>query len=164
MAAQTVLDKSHLCAGREDAEIVLTNWWCSRCICWGVMDRLLEEERLHIEGISGTSAGSMNAVVLAYGMLNGGREGAKQKLHEFWYKLSQAGLVFNPCRQTPLERFFYGRNMDDSLSYKFFEAITRWFSPYQLNPFDINPLRDVLLSTIDFEHLQTCVNKFYFCD
>lgn len=129
---------------------------------WGVIDRMLEDKRLHMEGISGTSAGSMNAVVLAYGLLVGGLEGAREKLYDFWWKISQAGVLFNPCKQTPLERFCFGWNMDDSVSYKTFQALTRWFSPYQLNPFDINPLRDVLLSCVDFEHLQSCqVTKLF---
>lgn len=129
---------------------------------WGVIDKILEDKRLHIEGISGTSAGSMNAVVLASGLLEGGHEGAREKLYNFWFKISEAGLLFNPCKQTPMERFLFGRNMDDSMSYKMFEAITRWFSPYQLNPFNINPLRDVLLSCVDFDHLQACqVTKLF---
>src|SRR5271163_2604975 len=58
---------------------------------WGAIDRLLEDDRIHIEGISGTSAGSMNAVVLAYGMLIGGKEGARKKLHQFWQDVSRVG-------------------------------------------------------------------------
>jgi len=149
-------------AGVRPINLAIQGGGAHGAFAWGVIDRLLEDKRLHIEGISGTSAGSMNAVVLASGLLAGGQEAAREKLHDFWWKISQAGLLFNPCKQTPFERFVFGRKMDDSVSYKIFEAITRWFSPYQLNPFNINPLRDVLLSCVDFEYLQTCqVTKLF---
>lgn len=130
---------------------------------WGVIDRLLEDGRLHIEGISGTSAGSMSAAVLAYGLLMGGHEGAREKLHNFWWDISQSGALYNPVRQMPWERFWYGeRNMDQSLTYRWFELMVRWYSPYQLNPFDFNPLKDVLLKNVDFAELQKCqVTKLF---
>lgn len=130
---------------------------------WGVIDRLLEDERIHIEGISGTSAGSMNAVILAYGMLIGGREGAKKKLHQFWQDVSTAGKMYSPCQQLPWEQFWYGpKNMDQSIGYLLFEAITRWFSPYQLNPRDFNPLREILESHVNFNELKKCqVTKLF---
>lgn len=129
---------------------------------WGVIDKLLEDGRVHIEGISGTSAGSMNAVVLAYGLLIGGREGARQKLTDFWWDISQAGNVFNITQQLPWEKFWFGRNMDFSIGHAVFETITHLFSPYQLNPFDFNPLKDILLKNVDFDHLQTCqVTKLF---
>jgi NTE family protein len=129
---------------------------------WGVIDRLLEDGRLHIEGISGTSAGSMNAVVLAYGLLIGGYDGARQKLHDFWRAISERGQLYNPCKQTSAEKFWFGNNMDQSSAFLFFEALTRWFSPYQLNPLDFNPLKDILNAQVDFEHLQTCqVTKLF---
>ena len=108
-----------------------------------------------LEGISGTSAGSMNAAVLAYGLLQGGPEGAREKLYQFWWDISQAGKIFNPCKQMPWEKFWYGdRNMDNCIMHWWFETVTRWFSPYQLNPYDFNPLKDVLLKNVDFEELQ----------
>src|SRR5262249_54299129 len=103
---------------------------------WGVIDHLLEDGRLHIEGISGTSAGSMNAAVLAYGLLMGGHEGAREKLYNFWWDISQSGAFYNPCKQMPWETFWYGeKNMDQCIAHRYFETLTRWFSPYQLNPY-----------------------------
>lgn len=130
---------------------------------WGVIDRLLEDNRVHIEGISGTSAGSMNAAVLAYGLLLGGHQGAREKLHQFWWDISQAGALYNPCKQYPWETFLYGdRHMDQCINFRIFEALTRWFSPYQLNPNDFNPLKEVLLKTVDFAELQKCqVTKLF---
>ena len=130
---------------------------------WGVIDRLLEDDRLYIEGISGTSAGSMNAAVLAYGLLEGGAEGAREKLHQFWHDIAMTGQLYNPSRQLPWETFFYGpHNLSQCILPRIFEGITREFSPYQLNPFDFNPLKDVLLRNVDFERLQTCqVTKLF---
>ncbi|MFZ1071625.1 MAG: patatin-like phospholipase family protein, partial [Methyloceanibacter sp.] len=69
---------------------------------WGVLDRLLEEPRLEIEGISGTSAGAMNAAVLISGQAAGGAEGAKAALEQFWRRVSDAALL-SPFRRTPLD-------------------------------------------------------------
>src|SRR5215203_686304 len=60
---------------------------------WGVLDRLLEDERIAFEGVSATSAGAMNAVVLAYGLAEGGREGAKKALNNFWLRVSHAAAL-----------------------------------------------------------------------
>lgn len=129
---------------------------------WGVIDRLLEDGRISFEGISGTSAGSINAVVLAYGLLVGGPEGAREKLRELWRDISKYGAMYNPCKQMPIERFWSGRNMDQSFAYMFFDATTRIFSPYQLNPMDFNPLRDLVLAHVDFERLNKCrVTKLF---
>src|SRR5512142_3353811 len=69
---------------------------------WGVLDRLLEERWLHIEGISGTSAGAMNAAVLAHGYLDAGAEGARSALERFWREVSRAAR-FSPFQRGPLD-------------------------------------------------------------
>lgn len=128
---------------------------------WGIIDRLLEDGRLHFESISGTSAGSMNAAALAYGLLTGGRDGARQKLHDFWKAISDAGERFALTKQMPWESFFNAGH-DHSPSYEFLNALTHWLSPYQLNPFNFNPLSDVLKQQVDFERLQQCqVTKLF---
>src|SRR5437868_993816 len=91
---------------------------------WGVIDRLLEDPRIHLEGISGTSAGSMIAVVLAYGLLVGGREGAREKLFDFWKDISKSGQMYNPCQQLPWEKFCIGNHMNHSILYQMFLVIT----------------------------------------
>jgi len=78
---------------------------------WGVLDRLLEEERLIIEGISGTSAGAMNAAMLVSGYAKGGREGAKKQLADFWHRIADAD-AFSPIQKTPLDKLLTGWNMD----------------------------------------------------
>jgi NTE family protein len=123
---------------------------------WGVLDRLLEDGRIGIEAISATSAGAMNAAVLAYGFAVGGADGARAKLEEFWREISRAGELYSPVRSFPWEKWLNGHGMELSPSFALFEAMTRVFSPYQLNPFDFNPLRDVLVRVIDFDQLCRC--------
>lgn len=123
---------------------------------WGVLDYLLEDGRLKFEGISGTSAGSMNAVVFAYGLHTGGREGARAGLENFWKAVSDAGERYSPVRTWPWERQMGHWNNDNSLTFQAFKAMTNAFSPYQLNPLNFNPLRDVLTSQVDFDELQNC--------
>ncbi len=120
---------------------------------WGVLDRLLADERIEIEGISGTSAGAMNAVVMADGLQKGGRAGAREGLRAFWKSISDAAR-FSPIQRTPLDRILGRWSLDMSPTYWFFDTLSRTFSPYELNPFNINPLRTVLLNTIDFAQVR----------
>ena len=73
---------------------------------WGVMDKFLEDGRVEIEGLSGTSAGSMNAVVYAYGHMLGGKEKAREQLETFWKRISDAGAFYSPIKRTPLDQFW----------------------------------------------------------
>jgi NTE family protein len=120
---------------------------------WGVLDRLLEDGRIGLDGISGTSAGAINAVVAADGFLKGGRDGGRQALADFWRLISQA-TAFSPLRPTLFDKLRSDWNMDQSPNYMFFDMVTRLLSPYELNPFDLNPLRDILAETIDFDALR----------
>jgi len=122
---------------------------------WGVLDRLLEDERIVIEGISGTSAGAMNAAALAYGHMNAGAAGARERLGAFWRAISESGKR-SWLRRTPLDRMARSWNLDWSPAFLAFDTLTRLFSPYQWNPFDANPLRDVLEANIDFAQLPHC--------
>jgi NTE family protein len=123
---------------------------------WGVLDRLLEDERLHIEGVSGTSAGAMNAAILANGFAKGGPQGAKEALHNFWWEISELGKIYSPLKRTGLEELNDEWNLDWSLSYNFASLLSRLISPYQTNPLNLNPLRWVLEKTLDLKILQTC--------
>jgi NTE family protein len=119
---------------------------------WGVLERLLEDERIGIEGISGTSAGAMNAAVLASGFAKDGYEGARQALYNFWRAISDASL-FSPLQQTPVERMLYGYNLDGSPLYAWYDIFSRLFSPYEFNPMNLNPMRDILTRTLDIDAL-----------
>ncbi len=122
---------------------------------WGVLDKLLEDGRLDVEGFCATSAGTMNACAYAYGKMRGGPEKARETLHDFWWNIHTAGQKYSPVKRLPWEKNF-SWNMDSSSAFFMFDSITRMFSPYQLNPFDFNPLRNVLEQTVDFEELRRC--------
>jgi NTE family protein len=123
---------------------------------WGVLDQILADGRIEIEGLSGTSAGSMNAVVYAYGHLAGGVEGARQALHDFWHAISAASGQWRPVQRTPWDAVLGAMGGDNSIAFQAFKAMTGAFSPYQLNPFNLNPLREVLERHVDFGALHGC--------
>jgi len=125
-------------------------------VTWGVADRLLEDGRLEIEAISGASAGAVNATALAYGLHKGGREGAREMLDMFWARISDAGKYYSPIRANPIPMPFGGTGMFNAWTHQMFDVMTRALSPYQLNPFDINPLRNILDDCIDFKSLRGC--------
>ncbi len=122
---------------------------------WGALDRLLEEEELDIEGISGASAGAMNAIALASGFTKGGRAGAKAELARMWEHISHENL-FSPIQRTPFDMLMKNWSLRDSPSYLGFDLLSRMLSPYQINPLGINPLRIMLLRMMDFEAVKAC--------
>ena len=126
---------------------------------WGVLDRLLEDERLEIAGISGASAGAMNAVALAAGLMAGGREGARTALRRFWSRVADAS-PFNRLKNGPLGALFGPSNpwIQPWIAplQQFGQVLGSQLSPYQLNPLNLNPLRDILADTIDFEAVRAC--------
>lgn len=120
---------------------------------WGVLDRLLEDGRLDVEGLSATSSGAMNAVVYASGLAKGGREGARQALEKFWRDISQLGNLYSPARAAPWTQTL-GLGPEYSPAYLMFQAVTHALSPYQFNPFGFDPLRGVLRRSVDFDALR----------
>src|SRR5215467_10236704 len=116
---------------------------------WGVLDRLMDEPWLRIDGISGTSAGAMNAVVLAGGFAADGPAGAKSALHAFWRRVADSAR-FSPIRRSPLDVLLGRWTLDTSPFYLAFDLASRIFSPYDLNLRGANPLRDVLAESVDF--------------
>ena len=136
-------------------ELALQGGGAHGAFTWGVLDRLLEDDRIVIEGISGTSAGAMNAVVVADGLDTGGKEGARQALTKFWSGVSKAG-EFSPFKRTWLDRLLGRWTLDFSPGYIFFDNLSRVLSPYQLNPLNLNPLRDLISGLVDFEHVRHC--------
>ncbi len=136
-------------------ELALQGGGAHGALTWGVLDRLLEEPNLRIEGISGTSAGAMNAVVVADGLQSGGAAGARRALADFWKAVSAAAAA------SPIQRDLWSRlsgdwSLENSPTYLMFDLLTRVFSPYQLNPLDINPLRDLVLELVDFDRVRCC--------
>jgi NTE family protein len=121
---------------------------------WGVLDRLLEEENLEIAAVSGTSAGAVNASLLAYGLTIGDRQTAREKLDLFWRKIADWGL-FSLFQPTWLDKMVSRGNMDYNPFYESWGILSSFLSPYQLNPFDLNPLKNILNETIDFEKVRS---------
>jgi NTE family protein len=122
---------------------------------WGVLDRLLEEDdRLKIEGISGTSAGAMNAAALLQGYDVAGAKGARESLDAFWNGVGKMS-GYNPAMRTPMDIFTGSWNVDTSPVTYMMDAMQRMFSPYQTNPFNLNPLRDMLVKMLDIETIRS---------
>ncbi len=117
---------------------------------WGVIDRLMEDGRLEIDTIVGTSAGAMNAAVTAYGLCVDGPKGVQNAMAVFWNRISEEAHK-GPLQPTPLDKLVSRGNMDFSPFWIFYDNLSRLASPYQLNPVDFNPLRDVLNEVVDFE-------------
>jgi NTE family protein len=127
---------------------------------WGVVDRLLEEPWLKIEGISGTSAGAMNAAVLVAGHAAGGAQGAREALDSFWRRVARAGAL-SPMRRGPLD-IMQGRwTLDSNPVYIALDLASRIFSPYDVNPGAWNPLRQILAQSVDFDRLATAPIKLF---
>ncbi len=132
---------------------------------WGVLDRLLDEKHLRLAGISGTSAGAMNAVALAAGLMEGGREGARACLRRFWERVAKAS-PFRHLQDGPFAELtlpgnpwadFYTAPLQQAARY-----MSSRYSPYQLNPLNLNPLRNILVETVDFERVRQCTRTCLF--
>ena len=127
---------------------------------WGVLDRLLEEEWITIEAISGTSAGAMNAAVLAHGHAAGGATGAREALEAFWRSVSRAA-AFSPLRRGPLDVMMDRWTLDSSPAYVAMDLMSRIFSPYD-SPFpSANPLEEILAKNLDFGRLAEVPIKLF---
>ncbi|MGE5267050.1 MAG: patatin-like phospholipase family protein [Deltaproteobacteria bacterium] len=119
---------------------------------WGVLDRLLEETGFKLEAISGTSAGAMNAAVLAHGLIAGGPEGARDALNRFWRRVADAA-TFSPFQRSPFDRMIGRWSLDYSPMYIATDLMARLISPYDLAGAASNPLRNILTDIIDFDRL-----------
>ena len=127
---------------------------------WGVLDRLIEEPWLRIDAISGTSAGAMNAALVADGWTQGGSEGARAALEAYWRRVSRAA-AFSPMQRSPLDRLMGRWTLDTSPAYVAMDLMARVISPYDLNPLGFNPLRAILAESIDFGRLANAPIKLF---
>jgi NTE family protein len=146
---------AHSHDNRKAINLALQGGGAHGAFTWGVLDRLLEDGRFTFDGISATSAGAMNAAVMAQGLMAGGADTARKALEAFWRRISHMANA-SPIQQSWFDRTFGGWSLDYSPSYAAFDFMTRMFSPYQFNPANINPLRELLLDVIDFERLRKC--------
>ena len=120
---------------------------------WGVLDHLLQDGRLAIDGISGTSAGAVNAVMLADGLKRGGPDEARKRLSDFWRAASLGGDL-PPLQRAVLNRLFSLLPSEDSPTFDWLNAWSKYLSPYDVNPLNINPLKDLIERFVDFEGLR----------
>ncbi len=141
--------------GQKPVNLALQGGGAHGAFTWGVLDFLLEDGRLRIAGVSGTSAGAMNAVALADGYTRAGPEGARAALDEFWRSMS-ASASHTPLQRTPMDHVTGNWGLENNPFYHFMNALTGVASPYQLNPLNINPLRDLVEESVDFEMVRKC--------
>src|SRR3990167_9306846 len=120
---------------------------------WGVLDKFLEEDVFNIEGLSATSAGSMNAIVMAQGLIDGGTEGARYLLHEFWREMSEYGKLMGITSQTPIDLLMQPY-LKVPASFYLFHSMTNLMSPYQFNPFNFHPIDEVLHKLVNIKTLK----------
>ena len=141
-------------SGHKPINLALQGGGAHGAFTWGVIDKLLEDGRLTFDAISGTSAGAMNAVVMIDGFERGGPDGAREQLQEFWMRVSRGAGKVEPGNEVLDEIIGFWRSSFQSFSY--FPRLAAVASPYRFNPLNINPLRDLLESLVDFDRVQNC--------
>lgn len=144
-------------AKRKGIDLGLQGGGAHGAYTWGVLDKLLEDGRLEFEGISGASAGTMNALVLAHGLLDrpgvDPREKARESLHSFWLGVSQAGSSATAWAQTVFS-WLNGRPTEYPVWHDWMQSMQQWMMPFSQPTAEINPLRTVLEAQVDFERLR----------
>ena len=153
MMAKPKASQTRPAAARKKVNIALQGGGAHGAFSWGALDALLEDERIEIAGISGASAGAMNAVVLAEGMINGGRDGARKNLRKFWLSVSDEGYLSAPQREL-FDAYFGAFRPDLHPALAWMDSLSNFGSPYEFNPLNLNPLRDHLTQSVDFAKLR----------
>ena len=138
---------------RKHINLALQGGGAHGAFTWGVLDRILEDDRLQIDGVSGTSAGAMNGTVMVAGHVAGGSAGAREALDRYWKAVSGLGTL------SPIHRSWYDHaignwDLDESPASIWLDALSRVVSPYQLNPLNVSPLRDLIAGMVNFEALR----------
>jgi len=141
--------------GTKKINLALQGGGAHGAFTWGVLDHLLEDDRIDIEGISGTSAGAINAVMLADGLARGGPEQARKRLAEFWRATSLDGNLPD-LQRSVVDRLLSFTPYEGSPAQAWFDVVARYMSPYDLNPLNINPLRDLIERFVDFDAVRAC--------
>jgi NTE family protein len=140
---------------RKKINLALQGGGAHGAFTWGVLEGLMEDDRIEFEGISGTSAGAMNAVIVADGIAQGGPKEATKRLAKFWRAVSSDGELPTMQREV-IDRLFTFLPLEGSPTQMWFDALSRFWSPYDLNPLNINPLKDVVDRFVDFDALRVC--------
>ncbi len=147
--------------GKKKINLALQGGGAHGAFTWGVLDQILDDGRLAIEGISGASAGAVNAVMLADGLARGGPEEAKKRLADFWRAASLGGDL-PPLQRAVVERLFSFLPLEGSPMAAWLDALARYLSPYDLNPLNINPLKELIERFVDFAAVRDCTQLALF--
>jgi NTE family protein len=142
--------------GAKSVNLALQGGGSHGAYAWGVLDAFAEDARLDIAGISGSSAGAINAVVYAAGLADGGPDGARARLEQFWLSISTEGTLA-PAQRKLLNAWLgpWGRVWPGTqLAVSWGEALSQFISPYAFNPLNVNPVLDHLVAAVDFERLR----------
>jgi NTE family protein len=138
---------------RKHINLALQGGGAHGAFTWGVLDRILEDDRLQIDGVSGTSAGAMNGAVMISGHIEGGNAGARKALDRFWESVSALGAL-SPIHATWVDRATGNWDLDNSPASVWVDTLSRVISPYQINPLNLSPLGDLLTELVDFASLR----------
>ncbi|MBC8050704.1 MAG: patatin-like phospholipase family protein [Chitinophagales bacterium] len=147
--------------GKKRINLALQGGGSHGAFTWGVLDRLLEDGRLDIEAVSGTSAGAMNATVMADGFMRNGNQGARDQLKAFWAAVAKEAQ-YSPVQRAPFDMLMGTWSLDASPGYAFFDMLSKMASPYELNPFNVNPLKELLDTVVDFDKVRECEHPLIF--
>ncbi len=147
--------KPHGRHGHKRINLALQGGGAHGAFTWGVLDRLLSDGRLDIDGISGASAGAVNAVMLADGLARGGAEAARQRLAEFWRAASFDGALPD-AQRIVMDRLLSFVPAVGSPVQAWVDAWSRFLSPYDLNPLNINPLKELIERFVNFDAIRNC--------
>lgn len=145
---------------KEKISLALQGGGAHGAYTWGAMEKLLEEDVLDMRGFCGTSVGAVNSALIVHGIQRNGSRGAIELLEKFWRRVSLTSTFMLPQSSWSDNHIFNG-NMDYSPYYQVFDFITNHLSPYQFNPFNINPLKNILEELIDFEELRQSKIKLF---
>ncbi len=146
--------KETVIEGQKPVAIALQGGGAHGAFSWGVMDRLLEDGRFKIEGLTGTSAGGMNAIAVAQGLMRGGNQQAREELRIFWEEISQVGKHSALNNRGPIDKLMGKFTMYNSPGFMVFDMLSRMFSPYELNPTGHDPLKNTIQKCFDFDSLR----------
>jgi NTE family protein len=154
-------ERPHHGHGGKRINLALQGGGAHGAFTWGVLDHLLTDERLAIEGISGTSAGALNAVMLADGLARGGPQDARQRLADFWRAASFGGNLPD-LQRSVVERLFSFMPRPSAAVPPWFGAFSQLWSPYDLNPLNINPLKELIERFVDFDLIHADIDRHLF--
>ena len=140
-------------SGKKRINLALQGGGAHGAFTWGVLDELLEDGRIEIEGISGTSAGAVNAVMVADGLARGGPKEAQKRLADFWRAASRDGDL-SKLNRLIADRLFSLIPITAKPMQAWFDTVSNYLSPYDLNPLNLNPLKDLLVRFVDFDAIR----------